>query len=134
MGVRKVMGGGRRQIMFQLLGECLVICSLAAGFAMITAEYLMPLFNQMWESANVELVLNYTDRPDLPLFIGGTILLVTLLAGAYPAFYISSFKPSQIFRGSTKFGGDNLLIRSLLGLQIIAVSYTHLTLPTKRIV
>ncbi|MFK7984044.1 MAG: FtsX-like permease family protein, partial [Saprospiraceae bacterium] len=119
MGVRKVMGGGRSQIMFQLLGECLVICSLAAGFAIITAEYLMPLFNQMWESANIELALNYTDSPDLLLFIGGTILLVTLFAGAYPAFYISSFKPSQIFRGSTKFGGDNLLIRSLLGLQII---------------
>jgi len=119
MGVRKVMGGGRRQIMFQLLGECLVICSLAAAFAVILAEYLLPLFNQMWEFSDIELALNYTDRPDLLLFIGGTILLVTLLAGAYPAFYISSFKPSQIFRGSTRFGGDNLLIRSLLGLQII---------------
>jgi len=119
MGVRKVMGGGRTQLMGQLLGESLVICVLAAGLAIIFAEYLLPLFNQMWEDGGIALELNYFSTPDLLLFIGGTILFVTLLAGAYPAFYISSFKPSHIFRGTTKFGGDNWLVRSLLGFQII---------------
>lgn len=119
MGIRKVMGGGRTQLMLQLLGESLVICILAAGVGIIIAEYLTPLFNQMWESSAVALELNYLNTPDLLYFIIGTILLVTLLAGAYPAFYISSFRPSHIFRGNARFGGDNWLIRSLLGFQII---------------
>ena len=118
MGVRKVMGGGRTQLMLQLLGESLVICILATGFAIIAAEYFIPLFNQMWGEANVELTLKYFDNSDLLLFLGGAILLVTLFAGAYPAFYISSFKPSHIFRGNTKFGGDNWFVRSLLGFQV----------------
>ena len=118
MGIRKVMGSGRSQLMFQLLGESLVICILATGFAIIVAEYFIPIFNQMWGEANIELTLNYFENPDLLLFLGGIILLVTLFAGAYPAFYISSFKPTHIFRGSTKFGGDNWFVRSLLGVQV----------------
>lgn len=118
MGIRKVMGGGRTQLMFQLLGESLVICLLATGVAIVAAEYFVPVFNKMWGMENVELTLNYLENTDLLLFLGGTILLVTLFAGAYPAFYISSFKPSHIFRGTTKFGGDNWFVRSLLGLQV----------------
>ena len=118
MGVRKVMGSGRTQLMLQLLGESLVICILATGVAIIATEYFVPIFNQMWGIANIELTLDYLGNPDLLLFLGGTILLVTLLAGAYPAFYISSFKPTHIFRGSTKFGGDNWFVRSLLGFQV----------------
>ena len=45
-------------------------------------------------------------------------MFTTLLAGAYPAFYISRFNPANIFRGSIKFGGSNLFSRILLGLQI----------------
>lgn len=118
MGVRKVMGGGRTQLMLQLLGESLVICILATGVGIIGAEYFIPLFNQMWGMANIELTVNYLENSDLLLFLGGTILLVTLFAGAYPAFYISSFKPAHIFRGNTKFGGDNWFVRSLLGFQV----------------
>lgn len=119
MGVRKVMGSGRRQLMFQLLGESLVICLLAVVVAVILAEYLTPIYNAMWSTYNLELSLNYFQNTGLLAFIGGMIIITTFLGGAYPAFYISSFRPSHIFRGNTKFGGDNWLIRSLLGLQIV---------------
>ena len=119
MGIRKVMGGGRTQLMGQLLGESLVICVLAMGLAILAAEFFVPIFNQMWGLANVELTLNYWGNTNLLLFLGGIILFITLLAGAYPAFYISSFKPTQIFRGNTKFGGDNWFVRSLLGFQVV---------------
>jgi len=119
MGVRKVMGGGRTQLMLQLLGESLVICILATGVAIIATEYFIPIFNQMWGIFDVELTLSYSGNWDLLLFLGGTILLVTLFAGAYPAFYITSFKPTHIFRGNTKFGGDNWFVRSLLGFQVV---------------
>jgi len=119
MGVRKVMGGGRWQLMVQLLGESLVICTLAAGVGIIIAEYLTPLYNQMWSDVGLDLSLNYFSNSGLLSFLLVAIVGTAIIGGAYPAFYISSFKPSHIFRGSTKFGGDNWLVRSLLGLQII---------------
>jgi len=119
MGVRKVMGGGRGQLVIQLLGESLVICVMGAVVGIIIAEYLTPLYNQMWSNVGLDLSLDYFSNPGLVLFVLGAIGCTALLGGAYPAFYISSFKPSHIFRGSTKFGGDNWLVRSLLGLQIV---------------
>ncbi|MEI9807075.1 MAG: ABC transporter permease [Bacteroidota bacterium] len=52
------------------------------------------------------------------LFYGAVIVVTTLLAGAYPAFYVSRFNPSIIFRGSVKFGGNNIFSRVMLGLQL----------------
>jgi len=66
MGIRKVMGGGRIQLMAQLLGESLVICILATGVAIIATEYLIPVFNRMWGVINIELALDYFGNPDLP--------------------------------------------------------------------
>ncbi len=119
MGVRKVMGGGRLQLMLQLLGESLVVCILAAGVGVILAEYLTPLYNQMWSDVGLDLSLDYLNNKGLLLFLFLAIVGTAFLGGAYPAFYISSFKPTHIFRGNTKFGGDNWLVRSLLGLQIV---------------
>lgn len=119
MGVRKVMGGGRSQLVGQLLGESFIICFLALLVGVFLAEFLTPLYNQMWSYMNLNLALNYWDSPDLVLFLVGVTLLTALIGGAYPAFYISSFKASHIFRGVTSFGGDRWLVKSLLGLQII---------------
>lgn len=119
MGVRKVMGGGRSQLIAQLLGESLVICLLAACVGIVLAEYLTPIYNAMWGSMELALQLDYFHNKGLLIFLISIILMTTLLGGIYPAFYISSFRPAHIFRGNTKFGGDNWLIRSLLGLQII---------------
>ena len=73
----------------------------------------------MWDYLALDLSVDYFNNPALLLFIGGMLILSTLLGGGYAAFYISSFKPSAIFRGNTKFGGDNWLVRGLLGLQIV---------------
>lgn len=119
MGVRKVMGVGRKELMLQLLGESFLVCLLATCVGIVLVEYLMPLYNQMWDVMELELTADYFNNPALLLFIGGMLILSTLLGGGYAAFYISSFKPSAIFRGNTKFGGDNWLVRGLLGLQIV---------------
>ena len=119
MGVRKVMGSGQQQLIFQLLAESLVICVLAILLGIILAEYLLPYYNNMWSNYELALSLDYFQNTDLILFLLSMVFITTLLGGAYPAFYISSFAPSHIFRGNTKFGGDNWLIRSLLGVQII---------------
>ncbi|MEO8763134.1 MAG: FtsX-like permease family protein, partial [Ginsengibacter sp.] len=117
MGVRKVMGSSFRQIMFQQLLECAFIVLLAIGLAIIINNFWLPVFNAMFIYINIS--AHYLSDYTLLVFLGIILLGVTLLAGAYPAFYISSFNPAKIFRGSVKFGGSNLFSRLLLGFQII---------------
>ena len=116
IGIRKVMGGTQKQLIGQLLLESLVICLLGLGIGLMLADWVIMHYNQMWQY--VELQLVFADNLPLLLFLVGTVILTTLLAGAYPAFYMSSFNPNRIFHGSVKFGGSNLVSRILLGLQV----------------
>ncbi len=115
MGVRKVMGGTRFQLMRQLLGESLIVVMLAAGLGMLLAYPITEWFNSTWKFTDFQ--VDYTN-PYLLAYIAGAVLLTTLLAGSYPAFYISSFRPSSIFRGGVLFGGSNIFSSIMMGLQV----------------
>lgn len=116
MGIRKVMGGTRGQLMRQLLMECGVVVLLAIGFSMLVNLWWLPTFNAMFDGIIVG--ADYLGDAGLCWILLGILAFTTLLAGAYPAFYISAFNPSAIFRGGTKFGGTNLFSRLLLGFQV----------------
>jgi putative ABC transport system permease protein len=116
IGIRKVMGSSYRQLIFQMLLECGFIVILATLLSIFLNYLWFPTFNQMFEG--VKIVADYFHDAKLILFIGAMFIITTLLAGAYPAFYISRFNPSTIFRGSVKFGGTNLFSRIMLGLQL----------------
>jgi len=116
IGMRKVMGSSHRQLVFQLLLECCFIVCLALLLSVFLNKLWLPTFNQMFNA--VKITADYFNDITLLLFLGGAILLTTLLAGAYPAFYITRFNPSTIFRGSVKFGGTNLFSRIMLGFQL----------------
>ena len=125
MGVGKVMGSSYRQIMFQQLVECAFLVLLAIGLSAVINNFWLPAYNAMFIFVHV--TANYFSDHALLAFLGGYWVSVTLLAGAYPAFfffffYVSRFNAANIFRGSVKFGGSNLFSRLLLGLQI-AVSF-----------
>lgn len=115
MGVRKVMGGTRWQLMRQLLGESLVVVALGGVLGMALAYPICDWFNATWKFTDLR--PDYTD-PGLAAYIAGAVLFTTLLAGSYPAFYISSFRPSSIFRGGVLFGGNSLFTRLMMGLQV----------------
>jgi hypothetical protein len=115
MGVRKVMGGTRLQLMRQLLTESLVIVLLATGLGMVLAFPIADWFNGMWNFTDLR--VDYTD-PQLLGYIAVTALATTLLAGSYPALYISAFRPASIFRGGLLFGGNNLFSRLMMGMQV----------------
>ncbi len=116
MGVRKVMGSGIRQIVFQQLLECAFIVLLAIAISVIINNFWLPKFNSMFN--HVEVTAHYLSDYTLLAFLVVVFAGVSLLAGAYPAFYISRFNAANIFRGSVKFGGSNLFSRILLGFQI----------------
>ena len=116
IGIRKVMGGTQRQLIMQMLLECSVMVFGAILLSTLLNHYWLPLFNHMF--VYVDLRADYLHDAKLLLFLAGMFIFTTLLAGAYPAFYISRYNPSSIFRGSVKFGDSNLFSRIMLGLQI----------------
>jgi len=116
IGMRKVMGGTQRQLMIQLLMECGFIVFLAILLSALLNMWWLPAFNKMFGYIDVQ--ANYFHDNTLLFFLLSTLLATTLLAGAYPAFYITRFNPSSIFRGNVKFGGKNIFSRLMLGLQV----------------
>ena len=116
IGMRKVMGGTQAQLSWQMLIECAVIVLLGILLSCAINNWWLPAFNRMFVYVDVE--AHYFRDSTLLAFLSLLFIITVLLAGAYPAFYISKFNPSSIFRGAVKFGGSNLFSRIMLGLQI----------------
>ena len=116
IGMRKVMGSTYRQLIQQLLLECAFIVVGAMLLSILFNQFWFPVFNRMF--GGIKISTNYFQDIKLISFLVAVFIGTTLLAGAYPAFYISRFNPSIIFRGTVKFGGTNLFSRIMLGLQL----------------
>lgn len=116
IGMRKVMGSTYGQLIRQLLLECAVIVVAAILLSTVLNNLWLPVFNRMFGEIDVQ--ANYLSDTGLLVFMACMLAGATLLAGSYPAFYISRFNPTAIFRGSVKFGGSNLFSRLMLGLQL----------------
>ena len=115
IGIRKVMGGLRKQLIVQFIGETTLICFFALLLGLLFGEFLTEGWNAMWPYMRVH--PHYLDNPQFLIFITGILVFTGLLAGGYPAFYISNFEPISILKGKLKFGGTNYFTRVLLGLQ-----------------
>ncbi len=115
IGIRKVMGSNRNQLISQFLGENLILCLLAIILGALISVWLVPAYGAMWE--NTDLAFNLSN--DFPLVIFLVVLLGTtaLIAGGYPSLFISGYQPVRILRGNAKIGGTNKFSFTLLGLQ-----------------
>jgi putative ABC transport system permease protein len=114
VGLRKVLGARRGQIMRQFWGEAFLQSFLALILSIALIEALLPTFNDLAQKQ-----LSFEIFSDVSIF---PILLVTavitsFLAGSYPALFLSRLLPAIIFRGGVKPGGKNRLIRGLVILQ-----------------
>ena len=116
IGVRKVVGGLRRQLIAQFLGESLLLCVLAFGLALLLAEVFVPAWDSLWPYLDLE--LRYADNLPLLGFLGALLLFTALLAGLYPAFYISGFSPVKVLKGRQQLPGVTTLTRVLLTFQL----------------
>lgn len=100
VGIRKSVGSRRKQLIFQFLGESLAITSISFLLAIVLVEITLPFYNTL---VNKTIVINYSN-PMLWL-IGLAIIFVTgIIAGSYPAFYLSSFKPVKVLKGKVNVG------------------------------
>ncbi|MFQ5676016.1 MAG: ABC transporter permease, partial [bacterium] len=115
IGVRKVLGGLRRQLIAQFMMENFLLCFCAFILALGLAEIFVPIHDNMWKY--FELTLDYSENLGLMAFLAGLLLLVGMIAGAYPAIYISAYHPVTILRGRQKFSRTSWLSRTLLTFQ-----------------
>lgn len=96
VGIRKVMGAERGSLIGQFLGESLVLSLLALGIALVLVAGLLPVFNQV---ASKLLTVSELFEPQIALAFLALALLTGLIAGSYPAFFLSMFNPAHVLKG-----------------------------------
>ncbi len=114
IGVRKITGGSKRQIITQFLFESSIVCLPAFILAIFLSDISLPLFNGL---VGKQLVLSESIDLRLISWFAGILLLVILLTGFYPAYVLSAFKPKEVLYNKQKLSGRNLFGRSLVVLQ-----------------
>lgn len=101
VGIRKVMGAERGSLIGQFLGESMVLSLLALFIALGLVTLFLPVFNQLTAKS---LQISELFEPGIMLAFPGLALLTGLLAGSYPAFYLSLFNPAQVLKGGATNG------------------------------
>ena len=120
IGIRKVIGSHRSQLILQFLGESMILSFLAFVLAIILANILLPFFNEVSNKT-----LSFTYLLDKKLILGyiGLFLLTGLLAGFYPAMVLSKFNPVQTLYGKTRLQGKNYLSKTLIIFQFSLATF-----------
>jgi len=120
IGIRKVVGGLRKQLTKQFLGESMAVCFISFLLAFALAYAALPMFNEL---ANKRLSLPYLF--DAKLAVGFALLFIVtgLAAGFYPALVLSGFNPVETLYNRVKFSGKNRLAQSLVVIQFSLAAF-----------
>lgn len=110
VGLRKVVGSQRNSLIGQFLTESIVFSLLSFILGLVLAWLLLPFFNQLSAKS---LIFPWTEWKLIPI-VAGAVIIVGLLAGLYPSFYLSSFRPIQVLKGNLSLGSKNSYTRSAL--------------------
>ena len=114
VGVRKVIGAVKKQLIFQFLAEAILLSVVSTLVGLLIAKLLLPYFNQL---SGRELIFSFALYPEMIWLLSGLAVLVGLLSGAYPAIILSAFRPIEVLKSKIKIGGSNLFTKSLVTLQ-----------------
>ncbi|HVU98632.1 MAG TPA: ABC transporter permease [Puia sp.] len=120
VGIRKTIGSLRTQLITQFLSESVLLALVSLVIALLLVVVSLPFFNRL---AAKEMSIPWTS----PLFITGILVFTFftgLLAGSYPAFYLSAFKPVKVLKGTFKTGKKGSLPRQVLVVLQFTVSLT----------
>ncbi|MFZ5979037.1 MAG: ABC transporter permease [Candidatus Zixiibacteriota bacterium] len=111
VSVRKVSGAPARQLYFMFLGESIAVSLAAVTLGMVFAELTIPLIQS---STGFNIYLGITDIPYFLPVLTLAAVLIGVIAGAYPAFYLSSISPKAVVERSLKYGEKGLNLRRIL--------------------
>lgn len=108
IGMRKVLGARRRQLVYQFIGESTILSLVSLGLGFLLVLAVLPVFNNLY---GLELSLDLVGQPYLPASLLLLGIGVGVLAGAYPALYVSQFKPIRSLRGALKSSKGGIELR-----------------------
>ncbi len=111
VGMRKVAGASRGNLIRQFYGEAIIFAFIAMGLALLAVRLILPAFNTFAEK---EITFAVTGFGPFLLGLSGIILLTGLVAGSYPALYLSSFQPVKILKGELTGGTGGSRFRRIL--------------------
>ena len=104
VGVRKVIGAHRSQLIWQFLGESLGLSLVAMAVSIGLAALALPVFNELASKAIVAAELL---EPGIVLLLLSVTIVVGVLSGSYPAFYLSAFRPAHVLKGGPSYSGGD---------------------------
>jgi putative ABC transport system permease protein len=111
VGIRKVMGSVRAQLVLQFLSESVIVNILAAGLALLLFQVLLPMFRDL---TGQPLTLAYWQDPIFWFIFSGLLVAGALLSGLYPAVVLSSFQPAAVLKGKFRSSSHGQLLRRSL--------------------
>lgn len=117
VGIRKTIGAFKRQLWGQFLGESVLLSIIAAVLALLLIRLFLPAFNSIsGKSLSILLLFHFSNL----IILIGIALITGLLAGLYPAFYLTSFEPSQVLKGGALYGtGKSTFRRGMAIIQFV---------------
>jgi putative ABC transport system permease protein len=95
VAVRKVVGAARKQLIIQFLGESIIVSFVSLFVALLLVEMILPGFNNI---ANKDISLLSSNTTTMLLFLVGVTLITGIIAGSYPALFLSSFQPAKVLK------------------------------------
>ncbi|MDH5706771.1 MAG: ABC transporter permease, partial [Candidatus Aminicenantes bacterium] len=119
VGLRKVVGAGRHQLIRQFMGESMFYTAISMVFALVLARAFLPALNSLTGQA-----VEFGDIFQKPILAGmvGIYLLVGFLSGSYPALFLSGVQPTKILRSTSESGTQGVLFRKILVVVQFAIS------------
>ena len=111
VGMRKVVGANRTQLIRQFMSESILLALVALLFAIVLIEVSLPAFNAFIQR---ELILDYTGNWHVVLALVGVVLFAGLLSGIYPAFFLSAFQPVEVLKSTLTRGLKTSSSRKIL--------------------
>jgi putative ABC transport system permease protein len=109
VGIRKVLGSMKGQLVGQFLSESLLLTAFSLGLALLLVYAALPLFNEL---TGQSLSIHWGSMPWLVPALIGFGLFTGVLAGSYPAFFLSSFNPINVLKGRLTGGKGGTILRS----------------------
>jgi putative ABC transport system permease protein len=115
VGIRKVVGAERKQLIFQFIGEAVIVTLIALTIGVLLSVLGLPVFNDL---AGKQLVFLWNGF--FVVLVISLISIIGIMAGSYPAFVLSAFKPISILKGSVQAGNTKQTMRKVLvGIQLV---------------
>lgn len=119
IGIRKAAGAEKKQLIFQFLSESVIIALLACVISYFFIELSLPFFNELTEK---QFILNWETSGYILGLLFGLGMILGILSGGYPAFYLAMIRPIQVLKSKTGLKGGNLTLRKVLVVTQFALS------------